>query len=309
MPPTMLISPEPKPNRMAKAIAPGIDGAVRSSTARPAASAPVAPSASQVCAHAAAEQHVDEAARHLRRPEQAGDEHAGRAQADRRHQRHHVHEDGREHETLDGEAGQHQEEDRRPARARHECSRRSAAATGASSVVRRAPRSRASQAWIGRQTTMLSAAKIAKTSRQPKMLVQHRRQRPEQRRGKAGDQGQVRDAALRVAPAELDDRDEGGAVEHEAGGELHRQHADREADAARRQRAEEQAPPRPRSSPAPSGGRRRSGRPNVRRTAQGRRSPAARPRGWQTPIAATRQARPRPPAPGCCSCSRACRSR
>ncbi len=72
------------------------------------------------------------------------------------------------------------------------------------------------------------------------MLMQHRGQRPEQGRCKPGDQGEVRDAALRIAVAQLHDRDERCAVEHEARGELHRQHTDGEAKASWRQRAKEQ---------------------------------------------------------------------
>jgi hypothetical protein len=52
-----------------------------------------------------------------------------------------------------------------------------------------------------------------------KVLMQQRRQWPEQGRGKACDQGEMGNAAARAA--ELDDRHECRAVEHETRGELH----------------------------------------------------------------------------------------
>ena len=73
--------------------------------------------------------------------------------------------------------------------------------------------------------------------------------------------------------------------------------------------AQRTAPPPPRSSPTPGRLPRRTCPPSARRWARESRSPAAIPRGWQTPIAATRRARRRWPARECCSCSRASRSR
>ena len=61
------------------------------------------------------------------------------------------------------------------------------------------------------------------------VFVQCRRQRPEQGGGEAGDQRQMGDAALRPGAADLDDRDESGAVEHEGGRQLHRHQRRHEA--------------------------------------------------------------------------------
>ena len=110
-------------------------------------------------------------------------------------------------------------------------------------------------------------------------------ERPEQRRGEAGNQREMRDAALRADGADLDDRNEGGGVEHEARCQLHR----------------DAAPPQSRCGPGASSagqqrkrrgdradrhqrGRRRTCRPSARRSAQAGRREAATPKGGEHPL-------------------------
>ena len=204
VPPTILIRPEPKPNRIANAIAPTIEGVVTSSTARPSGERARRAEGQPGLPNACAEQHVDEAACHLSRTKQAGDENARGTQAQRRQHRHHVHQDGGEHETLDGETGEHQQEHGRPA-----------GLAGGNRVPRRWSDAdvrafRLLQSRVPREPGMNGQADDGVERGEDhqhlapvQIFVQRSRQRPEKRRGKSGDQCQVRDAALRVAPAQL----------------------------------------------------------------------------------------------------------
>ena len=94
-----------------------------------------------------------------------------------------------------------------------------------------------SQAWIGRQTRSFSRGEDEVDRRASRGSRAAGGDRPEDRRGEAGDQGQMGDAALRADRPDLHDGDEGGGVEHEAEASSIATRRGDEADAFRRQGA------------------------------------------------------------------------